>query len=72
MTKISKTLCGAVLGLVMLFGAAFSTSAATVGDRAMAMNTAAVATVGAGQYYYWHPHRRYWYWRHHHRYYYWR
>jgi hypothetical protein len=64
MSKITKVLCGAVLGVVMLLGATFSANAATPAPAA-GMNAAAVATVG-GQYYY---HHRRWYWRHHRRYY---
>jgi hypothetical protein len=70
MNTISKKMCGAVLGLVMLFGAAFSASAATGANRTAAMNAGPVAVVGVG--FGFPHHRRYWYYRHHHRYYYWR
>jgi len=71
MNTTTKKVCGAVLGLVLLCGAAFSASAATgTYNRGLAMNTAAVANVGGN--FGFHHHRRYWYWRHHRRYYYWR
>ncbi|HUK89969.1 MAG TPA: hypothetical protein VLZ81_06180 [Blastocatellia bacterium] len=64
MSAISKKLCGAVLGIVMLFGATLCASAANGANAAAGVN-APQLYVRVGPRY----HHHHWYYHHHHRYY---
>ncbi|HEY6331216.1 MAG TPA: hypothetical protein VI756_17950 [Blastocatellia bacterium] len=69
MNTLSKTLCGGVLAVAMLFAAGMSANAAGGTGSAAGANAAQVSVrIGPGYYH----HHHYWYYRHHHRYYHWR